>query len=340
MVNIKRDSIKMQIVNNFNGKKSNQQYPVERRLESFLHLLIDIKMIKNITVIGAGTMGNGIVQVFASHGYAVTICDILETNLETALQTIANNLERRVKKDIITEAVKQNALKNIITTTQLAKALKDADIVVEAITENVGAKQKLFQQLDIHCKPSCILTSNTSSISITKLGGFTNRPAQVIGMHFMNPVPVMSLVEIISGLLTDVKVKNTIIELVHALEKTPVEANDYPGFVANRILMPMINEAIHTLNDGVAEIQAIDQIMKLGMAHPMGPLELADFIGLDVCLSIMQVLHLDMGEAKYAPCPLLVKMVDAKLLGVKTKQGFYQYIDGSKDKKPSNLFAK
>ena len=299
-----------------------------------------MQLIKNVTVVGAGTMGNGIAQTFAANGYKVTICDMLATNLESALNTISNNFARQVKKQIITEEGKTNALKNITAIINITDAVIDADLVVEAITENVTVKKNLFQLLDIHCKPSCILASNTSSISITKLGGFTNRPAQVIGMHFMNPVPVMPLVEIISGLLTDVEVKNTVIELAYSLGKTPVEAKDYPGFVANRILMPMINEAIHTLNDGVAEVQTIDQIMKLGMAHPMGPLELADFIGLDVCLSILQVLHLDMGEAKYAPCPLLVKMVNAKLLGVKTKQGFYQYTDGSKDKRPSHLFLK
>ena len=297
-------------------------------------------MIKNITVIGAGTMGNGIAQTFATNGYIVTLCDLQKTSLEAAIRTITNNLDRQIKKGIITETIKTNALKSILTTTELKNAVTDADLVVEAISENLSVKQNLFEQLDIHCKPSCILASNTSSISITKLGGFTNRPAQVIGMHFMNPVPVMPLVEIISGLLTEETVRDIVSQLAIALGKTPVETKDYPGFVANRILMPMINEAIHTLNDGVAEVQAIDQIMKLGMAHPMGPLELADFIGLDVCLSILQVLHLDMGEAKYAPCPLLVKMVDAKLLGVKTKQGFYQYTDGSKEKKPSHLFSK
>ena len=297
-------------------------------------------MIKNITVIGAGTMGNGIAQTFATNGYIVTLCDLQKTSLEAAIRTITNNLDRQIKKGIITETIKTNALKSILTTTELKNAVTDADLVVEAISENLSVKQNLFEQLDIHCKPSCILASNTSSISITKLGGFTNRPAQVIGMHFMNPVPVMPLVEIISGLLTEETVRDIVSQLAIALGKTPVETKDYPGFVANRILMPMINEAIHTLNDGVAEVQAIDQIMKLGMAHPMGPLELADFIGLDVCLSILQVLHLDMGEAKYAPCPLLVKMVNAKLLGVKTKQGFYQYTDGSKDKRPSHLFLK
>lgn len=296
--------------------------------------------IRQITVIGSGTMGNGIAQLFATYGFAVTLFDSSPLQLEKALQCIKNNLERLQKKELITELIKEAALQNLVLCSTLQDSADKADLVIEAITENFEIKKTLFEQLDQLCKPSCILASNTSSISITKIAACTQRPHQVIGMHFMNPVPVMPLVEIIKGLRTDETVKVAVEQVTMQLQKTPIVVKDYPGFVANRILMPMINEAIHTLNDGVADVMAIDQIMKLGMAHPMGPLELADFIGLDVCLYILNVLHNGLGEAKYAPCPLLVNMVDAKLLGVKTKHGFYEYVEGSKEKKVSELFSK
>lgn len=296
--------------------------------------------IRQITVIGSGTMGNGITQLFATYGFFVTIFDTSALQLEKALEIIKNNLERMQKKELISSLIKEEALKNIVFTTTLHDALSNADLVIEAITENFEVKKNLFEQLDQLCKPTCILASNTSSISITKIAACTQRPHLVIGMHFMNPVPIMPLVEIIVGLRTHTNTKLAVEQLTIKLQKTPIVVKDYPGFVANRILMPMINEAIHTLNDGVADVLAIDQIMKLGMAHPMGPLELADFIGLDVCLYILNVLHSGLGEAKYAPCPLLVTMVDAKLLGVKTKHGFYEYVEGSKEKKVSELFSK
>lgn len=296
--------------------------------------------IQHITVIGSGTMGNGIAQLFATYGFAVILFDTSSLQLDKAQESIKNNLERMLKKELITVAIKESALQNIRFCEAIQDSVSNADLVIEAITENFEAKKTLFEQLDLLCKPSCVLASNTSSISITKIAACTQRPHQVIGMHFMNPVPVMPLVEIIKGLRTDKAVKLAVEQITMKLKKIPIVVKDYPGFVANRILMPMINEAIHTLNDGVADVLAIDQIMKLGMAHPMGPLELADFIGLDVCLYILNVLHNGLGEAKYAPCPLLVNMVDAKLLGTKTKHGFYEYVEGSKEKKVSELFSK
>lgn len=296
--------------------------------------------IKNVSIIGAGTMGRGIALVFATHGFNVKIFDAVTENLHSALENISVDLDRMIKKSLITENEKKDALSNIELISVINEAVQHADLVVEAVTENIEVKQKLFKQLDELCLPHCILATNTSSISITKLAASTTRPSQVIGMHFMNPVPVMPLVEIISGLLTSLEIEKTISEVTIQLSKKPLLTKDYPGFVANRILMPMINEAIYTLNDGVADVETIDQIMKLGMAHPMGPLELADFIGLDVCLSILKVLHQELGRDKYVPCPLLVKMVDARLLGVKSLQGFYKYTRGSKEKIPSPIFSK
>lgn len=286
---------------------------------------------KNITVIGSGTMGNGIAHVFAQYGYQVSLVDIAEEPLKKAMATIEKNMERQVAKQLITEATKKQALANIKIFTSLSDGVKNSELVVEAATENVDLKLKLFKDLDSLCKPEAILASNTSSISITKIASVTKRPSQVIGMHFMNPVPVMKLVEVIRGYDTSDAVTSTTMQLSKMLEKIPVEVNDYPGFVANRILMPMINEAIYSLYEGVAGVHEIDTVMKLGMAHPMGPLQLADFIGLDVCLSILHVLHDGFGNPKYAPCPLLVNMVQAGHKGVKTGSGFYQYTAGSKD---------
>ena len=286
---------------------------------------------KQIAVIGSGTMGNGIAHVFAQYGYAVNLVDISEDALKKALATIGKNLDRQVAKQLITEDAKNKALSNITTHTDLKTGVSSADLVVEAATENVDLKLKIFKDLDAFCKPEAILASNTSSISITKIAASTKRPDKVIGMHFMNPVPVMKLVEVIRGYNTSDAVTQTIMNLSKMLEKVPVEVNDYPGFVANRILMPMINEAIYTLYEGVAGVTEIDTVMKLGMAHPMGPLQLADFIGLDVCLSILQVLHDGFGNPKYAPCPLLVNMVQAGHKGVKTGSGFYAYAAGSKE---------
>lgn len=286
---------------------------------------------KNITVIGSGTMGNGIAHVFAQYGYQVSLVDIAEEPLKKAIATIEKNMERQVAKQLITEATKKQALANIKIFTSLSDGVKNSELVVEAATENVDLKLKLFKDLDSLCKPEAILASNTSSISITKIASVTKRPSQVIGMHFMNPVPVMKLVEVIRGYDTSDAVTSTTMRLSKMLEKIPVEVNDYPGFVANRILMPMINEAIYSLYEGVAGVHEIDTVMKLGMAHPMGPLQLADFIGLDVCLSILHVLHDGFGNPKYAPCPLLVNMVQAGHKGVKTGSGFYQYTAGSKD---------
>ncbi|MBP6515660.1 MAG: 3-hydroxybutyryl-CoA dehydrogenase [Chitinophagales bacterium] len=286
---------------------------------------------KNITVIGAGTMGNGIAHVFAQTGFNTTIVDISETALEKAIQTITKNLDRMVAKGTITEVQKSDTLKNLSTSTSIEQGAANADLVVEAATENEGLKLKIFTQLDAVCKPETILASNTSSISITKIAAATKRADKVIGMHFMNPVPVMKLVEIIRGYSTTDAVTNTIMELSKQLGKVPVEVNDYPGFVANRILMPMINEAISSLHEGVAGVYEIDTVMKLGMAHPMGPLQLADFIGLDVCLAILRVLHDGFGNPKYAPCPLLVNMVTAGYLGAKSGEGFYKYQKDSKE---------
>ncbi|MEO6166166.1 MAG: 3-hydroxybutyryl-CoA dehydrogenase [Chitinophagales bacterium] len=284
-----------------------------------------------IAVIGAGTMGNGICHLFAMKGFDVSLIDVYQPALDKALATIGKNLDRMVSKTSITEQDKMDALARIITATDIAKGITDADLVVEAATENADLKLKIFAQLDQHTKTEAILASNTSSISITRIAAGTKRPEKVIGMHFMNPVPVMKLVEVIRGYSTSDETTRTVMELSRKLEKMPVEVNDYPGFVANRILMPMINEAIYSLYERVAGVEEIDTVMKLGMAHPMGPLQLADFIGLDVCLSIMQVLHDGFGNQKYAPCPLLVNMVTAGKLGIKSGQGFYKYTAGSKE---------
>ncbi len=286
---------------------------------------------KNITVIGAGTMGNGIAHVFAMNGYQVTLVDIAQAALDKALATIEKNLDRMLKKERITAADKDATLANINTNTDLAKGVANADLVVEAATENVDIKLKIFQTIDENAPADAILASNTSSISITKIAAATKRATQVIGMHFMNPVPVMKLVEVIRGYATSDEVTKTIMELSKKIGKVPTEANDYPGFVANRILLPMINEAIYTLHEGVAGVAEIDTVMKLGMAHPMGPLQLADFIGLDVCLSILHVLHDGFGQPKYAPCPLLVNMVTAGKMGRKSGEGFYSYSHGTKE---------
>ena len=293
---------------------------------------------KHIGVIGAGTMGNGIAHVFAQSGYSVRLIDLSESALEKAMATISKNLDRMVAKEKISEADKTNTLNNIQTFTDISSAVKGLDLVVEAATENMDIKLKIFSQLDELCDEHTILGSNTSSISITKIASATQRPDKVIGMHFMNPVPVMKLVEVIRGYATSDQVTNTIMEVSKSLGKSPVEVNDYPGFVANRILMPMINEAIITLHEGVAGVEEIDTVMKLGMAHPMGPLHLADFIGLDVCLSIMNVLYEGFGNPKYAPCPLLVNMVTAGYLGAKTGEGFYKYTPGSKELVVSEMF--
>jgi len=294
--------------------------------------------IKNVSVIGAGTMGNGIAHVFAQNGFSVTIIDVNATQLEKAIATIGKNLDRQVAKAVITEDQKNTTLSHIITNTSIAEGVKKADLVVEAATENTSLKLEIFKQIDAAAPEGCILASNTSSISITKIAAATNRPSSVIGMHFMNPVPVMKLVEIINGYATSKQVTNTIIELSKQLGKTPCAVNDYPGFIANRILMPMINEAIYSLFEGVAGVEEIDTVMKLGMAHPMGPLQLADFIGLDVCYSILKVLHEGFGNPKYAPCPLLCNMVTAGKLGVKSGEGFYVYTAGSKEIKVSEGF--
>jgi 3-hydroxybutyryl-CoA dehydrogenase len=293
---------------------------------------------QKIAVIGAGTMGNGIAHVFAQNGYAVNLIDVSAPALEKALQTITKNLDRQLAKEAITEAIKTQTLGNISLQTDLATGVKDVSLVVEAATENIALKLKIFQDLDQHAHPDAILATNTSSISITKIAAATKRPAKVIGMHFMNPVPVMKLVEIINGYATDKTVTSTIVALSEKLGKVPCVVNDYPGFIANRILMPMINEAICSLFEGVAGVAEIDTVMKLGMAHPMGPLQLADFIGLDVCLSILQVLHDGFGNPKYAPCPLLVNMVTAGYLGVKSGEGFYKYTAGSKELVVSERF--
>lgn len=295
---------------------------------------------KKICVIGAGTMGNGIAHVFAQHGFTVTLADLSAPQLEKALTTIGKNLDRQVTKGSLTQEAKDSTLKNITTSTDLAQALVDADLAVEAATENVELKLNLFCQMDAHAPQHCILATNTSSISITRIAAVTARPEKVIGMHFMNPVPVMKLVEIINGYATSADVTAAITEMSTRLGKVPCVVNDYPGFIANRILMPMINEAIYSLYEGVAGVSEIDTVMKLGMAHPMGPLQLADFIGLDVCHSILEVLHEGFGNPKYAPCPLLVNMVRAKKLGVKTGEGFYTYTAGSKDLQVSERFRK
>jgi 3-hydroxybutyryl-CoA dehydrogenase len=293
---------------------------------------------KKIAVIGAGTMGNGIAHVFAQTGFTVSLVDVSQPQLDKALSTIEKNLDRQIAKGTLTSEAKELALKNLTTNTSLNAGVQGADLVVEAATENVQLKLSIFQQLDEVVPDNCILASNTSSISITKIAAATKRPEKVIGMHFMNPVPVMKLVEIINGYQTAEEVTTTIVELSRQLEKIPCTVNDYPGFIANRILMPMINEAIYSLYEGIAGVEEIDTVMKLGMAHPMGPLQLADFVGLDVCLSILNVLHEGFGNPKYAPCPLLVNMVTAKKLGVKTGEGFYTYASGTKDLVVSRRF--
>jgi 3-hydroxybutyryl-CoA dehydrogenase len=297
-------------------------------------------MMKNITVIGSGTMGNGIAHTFAQYGFEVSLVDLNADALAKAVQTITNNLDRQLKKGSIDEQGKTNTLSRIKTYTDLKEGATSADLVIEAATENREIKLKLFRQLSEICSDEAILASNTSSISITEIAAATKNPGNVIGMHFMNPVPVMKLVEVIRGYSTSDSVTQTIMQLAQTLDKDPVEVNDYPGFVANRILMPMINEAIYTLYEGVAGVQEIDTVMKLGMAHPMGPLQLADFIGLDVCLAILKVLYDGFGNQKYAPCPLLVNMVTAGHRGIKTGSGFYKYSAGSKELVVANKFTK
>lgn len=293
-----------------------------------------------IAVIGAGQMGNGIAHVFAQSGHDVTLIDIAQTSLDKGVATIAKNLDRQVAKGSLTEDQKTATLQRIGTSSDMAAGVKDVELVVEAATENVDLKLKIFRDLDAHAPAACILATNTSSISITRIAAVTKRPGQVIGMHFMNPVPVMKLVEIIRGYDTTDAVTRTVVDLSTAIGKVPVTVNDYSGFVANRILMPMINESIETLFQGVGGVAEIDAIMKLGMAHPMGPLQLADFIGLDTCLAILRVLHEGLGNPKYAPCPLLVQMVAAGKLGVKSGEGFYQYTAGSKDVMVAAAFRK
>lgn len=292
-----------------------------------------------VSVIGAGTMGNGIAHVFAQHGFTVNLIDVSATQLEKAIATIGKNLDRQVSKAAITEEIKNNTLANITTHTGF-EGIGNSGLVVEAATENTELKLNIFKQIDAVAPAGCILATNTSSISITKIASVTNRPESVIGMHFMNPVPVMKLVEIINGYATDKKVTETIVTLSKQLNKVPCVVNDYPGFIANRILMPMINEAIYSLYEGVAGVEEIDTVMKLGMAHPMGPLQLADFIGLDVCHAILKVLHDGFGNPKYAPCPLLTNMVTAKKLGVKSGEGFYVHTPGSKELTVSPAFIK
>ncbi|PWI29109.1 3-hydroxybutyryl-CoA dehydrogenase [Flavobacteriaceae bacterium LYZ1037] len=295
---------------------------------------------KNVAVIGAGTMGNGIAHTFAQSGFKVQLIDISEASLKRGMDTIAKNLDRMVAKEKISEADKAETLDNITTFTSINEGVEYASLVVEAATENIDLKLKIFKQLDEACPEDTILASNTSSISITQIAAVTSRPKMVIGMHFMNPVPIMKLVEIIRGYNTSDKVTNTIMELSKTLGKTPTEVNDYPGFVANRILMPMLNEAIETLYNGVAGVEEIDTVMKLGMAHPMGPLQLADFIGLDICLSILNVMYDGFKNPKYAPCPLLVNMVNAGKLGVKSGEGFYDYSESRKAEKVASQFLK
>jgi 3-hydroxybutyryl-CoA dehydrogenase len=297
-------------------------------------------MIKNIAVIGAGTMGNGIAHVFAQKDHEVKLIDVKEEQLQKALKTIEKNLDRQVSKGIITEEIKGKALNNISTFQDLKQGVKDVDIVIEAATENIDLKLSIFKQVDEAASVGTILATNTSSISITKIAAATKRPDKVIGMHFMNPVPVMKLVEIINGYATASDVTAAVVDLTKQLDKVPCVVNDYPGFIANRILMPMINEAIYSLYEGVAGVEEIDTVMKLGMAHPMGPLQLADFIGLDVCYAILNVLYEGFGNPKYAPCPLLANMVTAGFLGVKTGEGFYSYATAGKELLVSKRFSK
>lgn len=294
---------------------------------------------KNIAVIGAGTMGNGIAHTFAQFNYKVHLIDISQASLDNGITTISKNLDRMVAKQKISEADKVQTLANITTFTVIAEGARNVDLVVEAATENTALKSKIFKELDAICDEKTILATNTSSISITQIGAVTKRPEKVIGMHFMNPVPIMKLVEIIKGYNTSDEVMQTIVDLTAKIKKTPIEVNDYPGFVANRILMPMINESIETLYNDVAGVTQIDTVMKLGMAHPMGPLQLADFIGLDICLSILNVLHDGFKNPKYAPCPLLVNMVMAGKLGVKSGEGFYDYSVSRKAEKVAKMFS-
>jgi 3-hydroxybutyryl-CoA dehydrogenase len=294
---------------------------------------------KNITVIGSGTMGNGIAHVFAQNGFSVNLMDIAQNSLDKAVQTIANNLERQVSKGSIDASTKEKTLQNISTFTELSQAVKNADLVVEAATERIDLKLNIFKELDALCPAHTILASNTSSISITKIASVTKRPEKVIGMHFFNPVPMMKLVEVIQGYSTDKEVTEKIISISKDLGKEPVAVNDYPGFVSNRILMPMLNEAFYALFESVAGVEEIDTVMKLGMAHPMGPLQLADFVGLDVCLNILRVLQEGLGNPKYAPCPLLINMVEAGHLGIKSGIGFYDYSAGIKQAKVAKRFS-
>jgi 3-hydroxybutyryl-CoA dehydrogenase len=295
---------------------------------------------KNITVIGAGTMGNGIAHAFAQKDFNVNLVDISADALNKALATIEKNLDRMVSKEKITAQEKANTLSNITIHTDIVQGVKGVDLVVEAATENVNLKLKIFKQLDEICDSNTLLATNTSSISITQIAAVTNRPSQVIGMHFMNPVPIMKLVEVIRGKETSDKVTSTIMEMSKNLGKIPVEVNDAPGFVANRILMPMINEAIYTLHENISSVEGIDTVMILGMSHPMGPLHLADFIGLDVCLSILEVMNEGFGGKKYTPCPLLVNMVNSGKLGIKSAEGFYNYSEGPNNKRVAAQFAK
>jgi len=295
---------------------------------------------KNISVIGSGTMGNGIAHLFAQHDFNVALVDLSADQLNKGMATISKNMDRQIAKGTLTEADKEASLQRITPYTSLTNGVKEADLVVEAATEKMDIKLDLFRQLDQFAPATAILASNTSSISITQIAAVTQRPSQVIGMHFMNPVPVMKLVEVIRGYATSQETTTRIMDLSVQLEKVPVEVQDYPGFVANRILMPMINEAIYTLYEGVAGVSEIDTVMKLGMAHPMGPLQLADFIGLDVCLSILRVLHEGFGNPKYAPCPLLINMVAAGFKGAKSGEGFYSYPAGTKEYPVSPRFSK
>ena len=301
--------------------------------------LIEPAPIAQVGVIGGGQMGNGIAHVFAQHGFEVHLIDVSEQQLDKAMKTISKNLDRQVAKEIIRKEKKDETLLNIVTTTSIQEGVKNAKLVVEAATENVDLKLRIFKDLDAASPDGCILASNTSSISITKIASVTRRPEMVIGMHFMNPVPVMKLVEIINGYATKKEVTEQVIEMVKQLGKIPCVVNDYPGFISNRILMPMINEAIYSLYEGVAGVEEIDTVMKLGMAHPMGPLQLADYIGLDVCHSILNVLQAGFGNPKYSPCPLLTNMVTAGKLGVKSGEGFYKYEPGSKELLVSSRFS-
>lgn len=301
-------------------------------------VISSINEIKTVSVIGAGTMGNGIVHVFSQFGFKVHMIDIAQASLDRAIGNITKNMDRQISKGSLTEEQKEKALNSITTFTDLGEGIKDADLIIEAATESIDLKMKIFKDIDRLAPAHAILASNTSSISITRIGSHTSRPSQVIGMHFMNPVPVMKLVEIINGYATSKEVTRVIHELTTFINKVPCVVNDYPGFIANRILMPMINEAITSLQEGVAGVEEIDTIMKLGMAHPMGPLQLADFIGLDTCLSIMNVLHMGFGNQKYAPATLLANMVQAGYLGVKSGEGFYKYTAGSKELVVSERF--